>query len=171
LLILSRTREKTGILKIISGGQNGVDRAALDVALKQGIPCGGWCPEGRLDESGKIPDRYPLRELKRGGPEERTFQNVHDSDGTVVIYFHELEGGTAYTVGCCIETRQPHRLIDAAKYLPEDAATLMVSFVRDHDIDLLNVAGPRESEWAGGYAYAFRAVDVLVSRLKVSGRR
>jgi hypothetical protein len=162
---------KIDILKIISGGQTGVDRAALDVALKQRIPCGGWCPAGRLDEDGKIPDRYPVKELKKGGNEERTFQNVHDSDGTVVIYFHELEGGTAYTVGCCIETRQPHRLIDAAKYSPEDAATLMVSFVRDHDIDILNVAGPRESEWAGSYAYASRAVDVFVSRLKASGRR
>lgn len=98
-------------------------------------------------------------------------RNVEDSDGTIVIYFHELEGGTAYTVGCCIETRQPHRLIDAAKYSPEDAATLMVSFVRDHEVDILNVAGPRETEWTGGYAYAFRAVDVLVSRLKLSGRR
>jgi hypothetical protein len=158
-------------MKIISGGQTGVDRAALDVALKQQVNCGGWCPAGRLDESGKIPDRYPLKELKGGGPDERTARNVHDLDGTVVIYFHELEGGTAYTVGCCIETRAPHRLIDAAKYSPEDAATLMVSFVRDHEIDTLNVAGPRETEWAGGYAYAFRAVDVLVSRLKVSGKR
>ena len=148
-----------------------MDRAALDVALKHRIACGGWCPEGRLDEEGKIPDRYPMTELKKGGPDERTERNVHDSHGTIVIYFHELSGGTAYTVGCCIEQRQPYRLIDAAKYSPEDAATLMVSFVRDHDIEILNVAGPRDTEWAGGYAYAFRAVDVLVSRLKLSGRR
>src|SRR5437588_2849037 len=105
------------------------------------------------------------------GQYERTMRNVEDSDGTIVIYFHELEGGTAHTVGCCIETRAPHRLIDAAKYSPEDAATLMVSFVRDHQIEILNVAGPRETEWVGGYAYASRAVDVFVSRLKLSGRR
>jgi hypothetical protein len=153
-------------LKIISGGQTGVDRAALDVALKHRIKCGGWCPAGRLDENGKIPDRYPLKELKKGGNEERTLQNVRDSDGTIVIYFHELEGGTAYTIGCCIEDRQPHRLIDAAKYSPEDAATLMVAFVVDHEIETLNVAGPRESEWKGAYNYAFRAMDVLLSRLK-----
>jgi len=91
---------------------------------------------------------------------------VRDSDGTIVIYFHELEGGTAYTIGCCIEDRQPHRLIDAAKYSPEDAATLMVAFVVDHEIETLNVAGPRESEWKGAYNYAFRAMDVLLSRLK-----
>ena len=153
-------------MKIISGGQTGVDRAALDVALKHRIKCGGWCPAGRLDENGKIPDRYPLKELKKGGNEERTLQNVRDSDGTIVIYFHELEGGTAYTIGCCIEDRQPHRLIDAAKYSPEDAATLMVAFVVDHEIETLNVAGPRESEWKGAYNYAFRAMDVLLSRLK-----
>ena len=112
-----------------------------------------------------------MTELKKGGPNERTARNVHDSDGTIVIYFHELSGGTAYTVGCCIEQRQPYRLIDAAKYSPEDAVPLMGAFVRDHDIDILNVAGPRESEWAGGYAYALRAMDVLLSRMRVSGRR
>ena len=73
-------------LKIISGGQTGVDRAALDVALGHGIECGGWCPAGRLDEFGKIPDHYPLQELQSGGFNERTLQNVKDSDGTVVIY-------------------------------------------------------------------------------------
>ena len=97
-------------------------------------------------------------------------RNVQESEGTIVIYFHELSGGTAYTAGCCIEDRQPHRLIDAAKYSPEDAATLMISFVCDNEIDTLNIAGPRESEWVGGYAYSFRAVDILVSRLRVRGR-
>jgi hypothetical protein len=153
-------------MKIISGGQTGVDRAALDVALKHHVKCGGWCPADRTAEDGKIPDRYPLKELKKGDNEARTAQNVRDSDGTIVIYFHELEGGTAYAVGCCIEDRQPHRLIDAAKYSPEDAAALMVRFVVDHDIETLNVAGPRESEWKGAYAYTSRAIDVLVSRLK-----
>ena len=143
-----------------------MDRAALDVALKYRVKCGGWCPAGRTDEDGKIPDRYPLKELKKGGNEARTAQNVHDSDGTIIIYFHELEGGTAYTIGCCIGDRQPHRSIDAAKYSPEDAATLMVAFVVDHEIDTLNIAGPRESEWKGAYAYAFRAIDVALSRLK-----
>jgi Circularly permutated YpsA SLOG family len=158
-------------VKIISGGQTGVDRAALDVALKHRIACGGWCPEGRLDEEGKIPDRYPMTELKKGGRDERTALNVYDSDGTIVIYFHELSGGTAYTVGCCIEQQQPHRLIDAAKYSPEDAATLMVAFVVDHNIEILNIAGPRASEWAGAYDYALRAVDVLLSRMKIARRR
>ncbi|HXY61195.1 MAG TPA: putative molybdenum carrier protein [Chthoniobacterales bacterium] len=158
-------------MKIVSGGQTGVDRAALDVALKHHIPCGGWCPEGRTDEDGKIPDRYPMKALKKGGPQERTSRNVQDSDGTIVIYFHELSGGTAYTAGCCIEQQQPYRLIDAAKYSPEDAVPLMAAFMRDHDVEILNVAGPRQSEWAGGYDYTFRAINVLLSRMKFSGRR
>src|SRR2546430_14935762 len=102
---------KVDILKIISGGQTGVDRAALDVALKYRIKCGGWCPDGRLDESGKIPDRYPLKELKHGGKEERTFRNLHDSGGTVGSYFYAPGGGSWYTVRCCIEARQAYRLI------------------------------------------------------------
>jgi len=153
-------------VKIISGGQTGVDRAALDVALKERVKCGGWVPAGRTDEDGKIPARYPVKELKKGGNEARTARNVSDSDGTIIIYFHELSGGTAYTAGCCIQDRQPHRLIDAAKYSPEDAATLMVAFLVDHDIKVLNIAGPRESQWADAYNYAFRAVDLFVSRLK-----
>src|SRR2546430_6938882 len=120
---------KIDILKIISGGQTGVDRAALDVALKHRIKCGGWCPAGRLDESGKIPDRYPLKELKKGGPEERTLRNVQESKGTIVIYFHELSGGTAYTVGCCIEGRQRHGLIDGGRDLSGGGGGLVGSFV------------------------------------------
>jgi hypothetical protein len=158
-------------MKIVSGGQTGVDRAALDVALKHHIRCGGWCPEDRSDEDGKIPDRYPVTALKKGGPHERTSRNVQDSDGTIVIYFHELSGGTAYTAGCCIEQQQPYRLIDAAKYSPEDAVPLMAAFMRDYDIEILNFAGPRQSEWAGGYDYTFRAINVLLSRMKSSGRR
>ena len=157
--------------RIISGGQTGVDRAALDAALKHRIPCGGWCPAGRTDEEGKIPERYPMTELKKGGPNERTERNVQDSDGTIVIFFHDLSGGTAHTVGCCIEGRRPHRLIDASKYSPEDAVPLMGAFIRDNDVDILNIAGPRATEWAGGYDYALRAIDVLLSRMKFSGRR
>jgi hypothetical protein len=152
-------------MKIVSGGKTGVDRAALDVALKHGIDCGGSVPAGRLDENGKIPDRYPVKELHEGGFAERTWQNVKDSDGTVVIYLGELRGGTAYTVQCCIELDRPHLLINAADTSAENAARLIVDFVRAHNIQVLNVAGPRQSEWTGGYDYAFRALDMFVSAL------
>jgi hypothetical protein len=146
-------------VKIISGGQTGVDRAALDIALMHGIECGGWCPAGCLDEFGRIPDQYPVQELAVGGFTERTLQNVKDSDGTVIIHRGNLAGGTDQTVRFCVELQWPHQLIDASKVSAEDAARLIASFVRKHKIDVLNVAGPRQSEWAEGYAYAFRALD------------
>ncbi|HVD95516.1 MAG TPA: putative molybdenum carrier protein [Candidatus Limnocylindria bacterium] len=149
-------------MKIISGGQTGVDRAALDVALKHGIECGGWCPAGRLDEFGRIPDHYPVQELAAGGFIERTLQDVKDSDGSVIIYPGKLSGGTEQTVGFCIELQRPHQLIDACKNSAENGAKLISGFVRKHQIDVLNVAGPRQSEWAEGYDYAVRALDAFL---------
>jgi hypothetical protein len=149
-------------VKIISGGQTGVDRAALDVALKHGIECGGWCPAGRLDEFGRIPDRYPLRELRSVGFTERTLQNVKDSDGTVVIYPGELRGGSEQTLRFCVELQRPHQLIDASKTTAEDAANLITDFVRAKKIGILNVAGPRQSEWLEGYNYAFLALSAFL---------
>jgi len=140
-----------------------VDRAALDVALNHGIECGGWCPAGRLDESGKIPDRYPVQELPHGGFTERTFENVKDSNGTVVIYFGELRGGTEQTVRFCIELRRPHQLIDASKVASENAAELIDRFVRENQIGVLNVAGPRHSEWAAGYDYVSRVLEIFLA--------
>jgi len=146
-------------LKIISGGQTGVDRAALDVALKHGMDCGGWCPAGRRDEFGRIPDRYPVQELQAGGFDERTMQNVKDSDGTIIIYPGKLAGGTEQTVRFCVELQRPHQLIDASKLSVERGAKLISDFVRENQIGILNVAGQRKSEWAEGYDYAFRALD------------
>ena len=149
-------------LKVISGGQTGVDRAALDVALRDRIECGGWCPAGRLDEFGKIPEHYPVQELQGGGFTERTLQNVKDSDGTVVIYSHELRGGTEQTVRFCVELQRPQQLIDASKVATEDAAKLIADFVRKNKIGILNVAGPRQTEWPEGYDYASRVMSAFL---------
>ena len=161
-----RRRSQTAVtvkaLKIISGGQTGVDRAALDVALRHGIKCGGWCPAGRLDEFGKIPDHYPIQELQGGGFTERTLQNVKDSDGTVVVYCDDLSGGTAQTVYFCLELKRPHELIDASKISTEGAAKLIDDFVDKNKINILNVAGPRQGEWSEGYAYASRALSAFL---------
>ena len=151
-------------VKIISGGQTGVDRAALDVALRHGIESGGWCPAGRLDEFGRIPDHYPVRELSGGGFTERTLQNVKDSDGTVVIYPRELRGGTEQTVRFCVDLNRPHQLVDASEISAESASRLIGDFVRGNTIGILNVAGPRQSEWAEGYDYAFRALSDFLDK-------
>jgi Circularly permutated YpsA SLOG family len=150
------------MLKIISGGQTGVDRAALDVALKHGIDCGGWCPAGRLDEFGRIPDRYPVKELEHGSFAERTLQNVRNSDGSLIIYLEEVRGGTQFTMQCCRELKRPHKLTDAAKKSAEEAAKSIVDFVHEWKIDILNVAGPRQNEWPGGYDYAFRLLEIFL---------
>jgi hypothetical protein len=151
---------------IISGGQTGVDRAALDVALKHRIDCGGRCPAGRLDEFGRIPDRYPVKELKHGGFSERTLQNVKDSDGTVIISSGLPRGGTHFTIECCRQLNRPHEFIDAAKISVEDAAQAIVDFVREHKIDILNVAGPRQSEWADGYDFAVAALESFLNSIR-----
>ncbi len=156
---------KTVKLKIISGGQTGVDRAALDAALKLGVDCGGWCPSNRMDELGTIPAHYPLTELEQGGLAERTLRNVKDSDGTVLVYFGELRGGTQYTVECCKEFQRPHALIDAAKVSVNRAAEMIDEFVREGKISILNLAGPRESEWSQGYDYVLRALDIFLSAI------
>ena len=139
-----------------------MDRAALDVALRHGINCGGWCPAGRLDEFGKIPDRYPVQELQSGGFNARTLQNVKDSDGTVMVYPGELRGGTERAVRFCVDLGRPHQLIDASKVSAEDAAKSIADFVRKNKISILNVAGPRQSEWPEGYNYASRALSAFL---------
>ncbi|BCX89706.1 hypothetical protein MIN45_P2079 [Methylomarinovum tepidoasis] len=139
--------------KVVSGGQTGVDRAALDTALERGIACDGWCPQGRLAEDGPLPPRYPLTELPGGGS-RRTRANVADSDATLIVYFEELRGGTLETLRDCLTLDKPFKLIDAALVPAARAAEAVARFLGRHRIEVLNVAGPRASQWCGGYAYA-----------------
>lgn len=132
--------------------------------MQRGIDCGGWCPLGRLDETGRIPARYPLQELANGGFAERTRQNVRDSDGTVVFFCKELHGGTEETIRYCREQQRPHLLLDAESVSLQDAARLIAQFVREQRVRTLNAAGPRASDWPDGYDFAFRAFDVFLSR-------
>src|SRR6476646_140854 len=141
-------------MRIISGGQTGIDRAALDVALWLGIPCGGWCPAGRLAEDGTIPPRYPMQETDSADYIERTERNVRESDGTLIVYpGSPLSGGTKATADLCAQHRKPLLLIDGSRG-PAEAAEQLAAFVRQNRIEILNVAGPRASEWPQGYEFA-----------------
>lgn len=132
--------------RIFSGGQTGVDRAALDAALQAGVPCGGWCPEGRLAEDGAIPQKYPLTELKGGGYADRTRKNIIDSDATVIIYFGDITGGTELTRQVCVSMAKPLLLIDGTKIDVDTASRMISDFVTLNDINILNIAGPRASK-------------------------
>ncbi|HLF11639.1 MAG TPA: putative molybdenum carrier protein, partial [Gammaproteobacteria bacterium] len=89
---------KNASLRIVTGGQTGVDRAALDAALELGLACGGWCPKGRWAEDGEIPPRYPLKETTSTDPARRTRANVRDADATLVLTDGEPTGGTRLTM-------------------------------------------------------------------------
>lgn len=147
------------MLKIISGAQTGVDRAALDSALKNGRACGGWCPEGRLAEDGRIADIYPVTELPGGGYAERTLKNVEDSDGTVIIYFGMLGGGTEKTLFYCLRQGKPYLLLDAQEIGSHRAAERILEFCHGLPGQRLNFAGPRASGEARAYDYTLQALD------------
>jgi hypothetical protein len=149
-------------LQIISGGQTGVDRGALDAALELGAQCGGWCPDGRKAEDGRIPDRYPLVELPGAGYPERTRSNVADSDGTLIVHFGPLSAGTLLTLRICEELLKPVALIDAAEVSWDEGARTARAFIDTHDIHRLNVAGPRDSHWPEAHDYARDLIHALL---------
>lgn len=140
-----------------------MDRAALDAALCQGLPAGGWCPAGRRAEDGSIPERYPLEE-HRGGYLQRTRQNVIDSDATLIIHFGALLGGTRRTHEFCMEHSRPCLLIDGNIIDADAAVELIRRFVTENRVRTLNVAGPRASNEARAYPYTRAVLEKLFSR-------
>ena len=151
--------------KIVSGGQTGVDRGALDAALNRGFACGGYCPRGRIAEDGTIPESYPLAELDYGSYAERTLKNVLESDGTAIIYFGLLEGGTEQTAKNCIQHQKPYILIDASIVDAALGAKMIEKFVTSHFVRVLNVAGPRASKSPGAHEYSLKVVTSLLQAL------
>jgi len=139
------------VRKVVSGGQTGVDRAALDAARSLGLPHGGWCPRGRRAEDGPIDAGYPLEETPTDDYAERTRWNVRDSDGTLVLTRGRPSGGTALTVGLARRQGRPLLVLDLTAR--PDAGDV-ARWIHEAGIGVLNVAGPRESQKPGIYEEA-----------------
>ncbi|HEU0176920.1 MAG TPA: putative molybdenum carrier protein [Blastocatellia bacterium] len=145
--------------KIISGGQTGADRAALDWAIERGVPHGGWCPKGRKAEDGAIDQRYNLVETPSEDYSQRTEWNVRDSDGTAVFSIRsELRGGSLLTINMAEQYNKP--VIHLCKEDEQaNHAQELRSFIVEFEISVLNVAGPRESDESGVYRFVARVLD------------
>jgi hypothetical protein len=131
---------------IISGGQTGVDRAALDTALKMNIRCGGWCPKGRKAEDGVIQAKYPLNETGSDDPKIRTEKNVNESDGTVIIHTGQVDAGTAYTISCCAIAGKPILEVDLSEIYN---TSHIAEWISKNNLKIINFAGSRESYFPG----------------------
>ena len=134
------------IKKIISGGQTGVDRAALDAAIKLTVPHGGWIPQGRLTENGPLPPEYRLKETDNTSYADRTEKNVLAADGTLIISRGPLTGGSEYTREMAVRHNRLWLHIDLKQIPAFRAAVAINDWISKRGIEILNVAGPRASK-------------------------
>lgn len=141
------TPERFVPTRIVSGGQTGVDRGALDAALALGIDHGGWCPAGRLAEDGRVPIHYQLMELDSRYYPHRTERNVRDSDATLILYRGRMTGGTKLTQRLCRQVGKPELSLSIANQ--SRARQKILAWLMEVRPQVLNVAGPRESNALG----------------------
>jgi hypothetical protein len=159
------------IEKIVSGGQTGVDQAAILIATEIGIDIGGWCPKGGLDEKGEnILNSYSsLKEATSTNPDERTKLNIQDSDGTLIIVLtwplaKKIKDGTRLTIEYAKEMKKPLLIIRLDN--KEDAGQRLREWVDENNIKVLNIAGPRESNQPGIYKESCAFFQGLFAELK-----
>ncbi|MFZ2315772.1 MAG: putative molybdenum carrier protein [Gammaproteobacteria bacterium] len=147
---------------IISGGQTGVDRAALDVAIKLGIPHGGWCPKGRLAEDGSIAETYLLKETNTTEYSERTIANIIDSDATLIILPSnaEITDGTILTIEEVKRRGRQYLIMDIADL--KSKQHIFHDWLLDNNVIILNVAGPRESQFPGIYKIFCESFETML---------
>ncbi|EPR39831.1 putative Molybdenum cofactor carrier [Desulfovibrio sp. X2] len=138
-------------LRIVSGGQTGVDRAALDAARALGLPHGGWCPRGRRAEDGAVPEAYGLRETASAGYRERTKRNVVEADATLILCLDGLTPGSELTRRVARAADKPCLVVDLRRP-PLDEA--VAHWLAERRVAALNVAGSSESKRPGIHALA-----------------
>ena len=130
---------------LVAGGQTGADRAALDWAIEHGVNHGGWCPKGRKTEDGVLPERYRLQETPAAAYLQRTEWNVRDSDATLVFTLDDrLDGGSKRTAGFADSLGKPWLHVR-----PGVHPKYVARFLARHAVQVLNVAGKRESSAPG----------------------
>ena len=156
------------IHKIISGGQGGADRAALDFAMRHHIPYGGWLPKGRKTEDGTLDSKYHLREMPTSSYSQRTEQNVLDSDGTVIVSHGFLTGGSALTREFSGQHKKPCIHIDLKEWPLEQAAQRLVSWLAENEIKVLNVAGPKAGKDPKIYEATLRLLEETFAKGETS---
>ncbi len=147
--------------RIVSGGQTGVDRGALEAAIALGIPHGGWCPQGRLAEDGRVPDRYRLVQTDSPQYAERTERNVLDSEATLILCRGQTRGGTELTRQLAERHGRPCLVVDLGAGGEVEAIRRWLDEVRP---GVLNVAGPRESQSTGIEAEARRVLEQALGK-------
>lgn len=153
-------------LWIVTGGQSGADRAAMDVAIDLGLPLRGWCPKDRWSEAGRIEERYPLQETNSPDPAVRTEMNVVDSDGTLVLTLGTAKDGTPLTEQCAVKHGRPLLVFEIGADPSEADVKRFRAWIDKHSIRILNVAGPRESHRPGAvYARTKLWLEALLKKV------
>ncbi len=154
---------------IVSGGQTGADRGALDFAIRHGYTHGGWAPPEREAEDGRIPLKYQLVELAEGGYLARTRRNVEYSDGTLIVNLGELDGGTLATRAFAEQLGKPHLVVSLDHGVTAEAANEVAAWLHRHAIATLNVAGPRESKRAGIHRLTGELLETIEAAVRRAG--
>ena len=158
-------KKSTMLTKIISGCQTGADIAGIDAAIANNFPYGGWVPKGRRTSDGPLPDKYIVQEMPTEAYPQRTGQNVIDSDGTAIFTHGKLSGGSELTSKYAIKHGRPWIHMDMDRLFQEDAVHSLLAWIKENDIEVLNVAGKSASKDERIYDVTYAVMDELLKRI------